>query len=126
MRAHRFDFPDLPINAFLHIGDRRIKPHGPVSSAVETVSDVVGGAVESAGDVVGGALDTVSDVGSQVDDFSCYTVLSIERLNKRAARLGGCGRSFVFTLTSVSAPAASAHVGESPSLALALRSPAHG
>ena len=69
MRAHRFDFPDLPINAFLHIGDRRIKPHGPVSSAVETVSDVVGGAVESAGDVVGGALDTVSDVGSQVDDF---------------------------------------------------------
>jgi len=53
----------------LHIGDRRIKPHGPVSSAVETVSDVVGGAVESAGDVVGGALDTVSDVGSQVDDF---------------------------------------------------------
>jgi len=58
MRAHRFDFPDLPINAFLHIGDRRIKPHGPVSSAVETVSDVVGGAVESVG-----------DIGSQVDDF---------------------------------------------------------
>jgi len=58
MRAHRFDFPDLPINAFLHIGDRRIKPHGPVSSAVETVSDVVGGAVKSVG-----------DIGSQVDDF---------------------------------------------------------
>ena len=41
------EIPDLPINAFTHHGDRKIKPQG-------------GGGI--IGDIVGGALDTVGNV----------------------------------------------------------------
>jgi hypothetical protein len=43
MRYHRFDFPDLPLDAFKHYGDRRIKPQGPPSipDIAKTISDVV-------------------------------------------------------------------------------------
>jgi hypothetical protein len=43
MRFHRFDFPDLPLDAFKHYGDRRIKPQGPPSipDIAKTISDVV-------------------------------------------------------------------------------------
>jgi hypothetical protein len=33
--------PDLPINAFKHIGDRKIKPQGGISSIVDSVTGAV-------------------------------------------------------------------------------------
>ena len=53
--------PDLPINAFKHIGDRKIKPQGGVSSVV----DSIGGAVS---DVVGGVSDVLADVDDTVNE----------------------------------------------------------
>jgi hypothetical protein len=61
----------LPLGAFEHCGDKRIKPQGGggfigdiVGGAVDIVGDVVGGV----GDVVSGAVDVVKDAGSWVDD----------------------------------------------------------
>jgi hypothetical protein len=61
----------LPLGAFEHCGDKRIKPQGGggfigdiVGGAVDIVGDVVGGV----GDVVGDAVDVVKDAGSWVDD----------------------------------------------------------
>lgn len=61
-RFHRFDFPDLPIEAFKHVGDRRIKPQG--GGGIPIVSDVF----DAAGDVVEGAMDIVDSVVSPVAD----------------------------------------------------------
>ena len=53
--------PDLPINAFKHIGNRKIKPQGGVTSVV----DSIGGAVS---DVVGGVSDVLADVDDTVNE----------------------------------------------------------
>ena len=43
MRYHRFyEIPDLPINAFKHVGDRKIRPQG--GGSIPVVSDVIDGA----------------------------------------------------------------------------------
>jgi hypothetical protein len=64
-------FGVLPLGAFVHCGDKRIKPQGGGGF----VGDIVGGAVDIVGDVVGGvgdvvsdAVDVVKDAGSWVDD----------------------------------------------------------
>lgn len=61
----------LPLGAFEHCGDKRIKPQGGGGF----IGDIVGGAVDIVGDVVGGvgdvvsdAVDVVKDAGSWVDD----------------------------------------------------------
>ena len=53
--------PDLPINAFKHIGDRKIKPQGGVSSVVDSIGDAVS-------DVVGGVSDVLADVDDTVNE----------------------------------------------------------
>ena len=53
--------PDLPINAFKHIGDRRIKPQGGVSSVV----DSIGGAID---DTVGSVSNVLADVDDTVNE----------------------------------------------------------
>ena len=71
--------PDLPIDAFRHIGDRKIKPQGGVSSIFDSVGGAVGGifrgaskAVSSLGKSVGGpfgqAVKSLSKFGSNIDD----------------------------------------------------------
>lgn len=54
--------PDLPINAFRHIGDRKIKPQGGVSSVVDSVTGAVDDAVGSVSDALAGVDDTVNEV----------------------------------------------------------------
>ena len=53
--------PDLPINAFKHIGDRKIKPQGGVDSFVGSVTGVVD-------DAVGSVSDTLADVDDSVNE----------------------------------------------------------
>jgi len=53
--------PDLPINAFKHIGDRKIKPQGGVASVIDSVT----GAID---DVVGGVSDALAGVDDAVND----------------------------------------------------------
>ena len=53
--------PDLPINAFKHIGDRKIKPQGGVSSVVDSVTGAVDDAVGSVSDALAGVDDTVNE-----------------------------------------------------------------
>ena len=78
--------PDLPIYAFRHVGDRKIKPQGGVASVVESASDVISdvgqGLIETAplrwsggggilGEIGGAITDTVgnvSDAVAEVDD----------------------------------------------------------
>jgi len=72
MRYHRFDFPDLPLDAFKHYGDRRIKPQGPPSIPQifsdpikfigDTASNIVNGASDVLHEVTAPVLDPVSDV----------------------------------------------------------------
>lgn len=72
MRHHSslalLDIPDLPIDAFRHVGDRKIKPQGAVSfftNAVESTVKTVGQAVgQVAKGDLGGAISTV---GSGID-----------------------------------------------------------
>jgi hypothetical protein len=52
--------PDLPIRAFRHVGDRKIRPEGGVSSVVESVSDTVSNAVSSVSDALATVDDTVN------------------------------------------------------------------
>jgi hypothetical protein len=54
--------PDLPINAFKHIGDRKIKPQGGFSSFVSSIGDAVSGAVSGVSDVLADVDDTVNEV----------------------------------------------------------------
>jgi len=65
--------PDLPIDAFRHVGDRKIRPQGGVSSVVESVSDTVSNAVSSVSD----ALATVDDTVNSVVPGGWATVASI-------------------------------------------------
>jgi len=65
--------PDLPIHAFRHMGDRKIRPEGGVSSVVESVSDTVSNAVSSVSD----ALATVDDTVNSVVPGGWATVASI-------------------------------------------------
>jgi len=53
--------PDLPINAFKHIGNRKIKPQGGFNSFFDSVGDIVG-------DVVGGVSDALADVDDAVNE----------------------------------------------------------
>lgn len=66
MRLHAH-FGMLPIGAFEHCGDKRIKPQGGggfIGDIVDTVGDVVSGV----GDVVGDVVEAVGDAGSWIDD----------------------------------------------------------
>jgi hypothetical protein len=62
------DIPDLPQNAFEHIGDRKIKPQGGgggdiISAVTDPISSVLG--TDGGG---GGILGAVEDVGQAVGD----------------------------------------------------------
>lgn len=81
------DIPDLPMGAFEHCGDRKIKPQGgggfnPVSFVTDPISDVLGtsggggglsGVVENVGQAVGSGLaaidpgPAISDIGTTID-----------------------------------------------------------
>jgi len=67
MRYHRFDFPDLPIDAFKHYGDRRIKPQGP-PGVQEFFNNPIGTTVDAASNIIDTAvknpLQTVALVAS--------------------------------------------------------------
>lgn len=66
MRLHAH-FGMLPLGAFEHCGDKRIKPQGGggfVGDIVDTVGDVVGDVVDFGGDVI----ESVGDAGSWIDD----------------------------------------------------------
>lgn len=51
------DIPDLPLEAFKHCGDKKIKPQGGGIPIVSDVVDFVGDAVGSIGDTVGAFVD---------------------------------------------------------------------
>jgi hypothetical protein len=61
----------LPLGAFEHCGDKRIKPQGGggfIGDIVDTVGDVVGGAVDIVDDAVDWVDETVQDAGQWIDD----------------------------------------------------------
>ena len=79
MRYHRFDFPDLPLEAFKHYGDRRIKPQGgggggfvsefignPLGTTIDTVSNVVNGASDTLHQVTAPVLDPLEAVAKVI------------------------------------------------------------
>ena len=53
--------PDLPINAFRHIGDRKIKPQGGVTSFVDSVGGAIDDTVSSVSNVLADVDDTVNE-----------------------------------------------------------------
>ena len=52
--------PDLPINAFKHIGDKKIKPQGGLDSFVGSIGDAIGGVVGGVSDALAGVDDAVN------------------------------------------------------------------
>jgi hypothetical protein len=63
--------PDLPINAFKHIGNRKIKPQDGFDSFVSSIGDVFS-------DVVGGVSDVLADVDDVVNETVGWpTVLAV-------------------------------------------------
>jgi hypothetical protein len=53
--------PDLPINAFRHIGDRKIKPQGGIDSVVGSITGAVDDAVSSVSDALADVDDSVNE-----------------------------------------------------------------
>ena len=53
--------PDLPINAFKHIGDRKIKPQGGVSSVLDSIGGFIDDTVSSVSDELAGVDDAVNE-----------------------------------------------------------------
>jgi len=53
--------PDLPINAFKHIGDRKIKPQGGFSSFIDSVTGAVDSVVSGVSDALAGVDDAVNE-----------------------------------------------------------------
>jgi len=90
MRYHRFDFPDLPLEAFKHYGDRRIKPQGgggggwlgefvsdPLGTTADTASDIVNGASDVLHEVTAPILDPVSDALADVGEGVSDTLANV-------------------------------------------------
>jgi len=59
------DIPDLPIDAFRHVGDRKIKPQGAVNFVTDTVKSVADIGVQAVKPVV----KAVDDVAVGIDKF---------------------------------------------------------
>jgi len=55
MRYHRFDFPDLPLDAFKHYGDRRIKPQGP-PAVQQFLGNPLGTVIDAASNIIDTAV----------------------------------------------------------------------
>jgi len=55
MRYHRFDFPDLPLDAFKHYGDRRIKPQGP-PAVQQFFGNPLGTVIDAASNIIDTAV----------------------------------------------------------------------
>lgn len=53
--------PDLPINAFKHIGDRKIKPQGGASSVVDSIGGAIDDTVSSVSNELAGVDDAVNE-----------------------------------------------------------------
>jgi hypothetical protein len=53
--------PDLPINAFKHIGDRKIKPQGGISSIVNSVGNAIDSGVSSVSNALADVDDAVNE-----------------------------------------------------------------
>lgn len=81
------DIPDLPVMAFQHIGDKKIKPQGGgggiISAITDPISDVLGtsgdgggilGAVEDVGQAVGSGLASVDEFVNDEIPGGWYTV----------------------------------------------------
>jgi hypothetical protein len=80
------DIPDLPIMAFQHIGDKKIKPQGggnPIAAITDPISSVLGtdgggggilGAVEDVGQAVGSGLASVDEFVNDEIPGGWYTV----------------------------------------------------
>ena len=58
--------PDLPMGAFEHIGDRKIKPQGGGGNPISAITDPISSALGTDGGG-GGILGAVSDVGESID-----------------------------------------------------------
>ena len=75
MRYHRFyEIPDLPINAFKHVGDRKIRPQG--GGDIPVVSDVI----DAGGSLINSAANTVTtQVVAPVANAIDNTIKGIEQ-----------------------------------------------
>jgi len=92
--------PDLPINAFRHIGDRKIKPQGGISSVVNSVTGAVS-------DAVGSVSNVLADVDDAVNESVGWTTI---------AALGGAAYAAgAFTPTAV--PTSGGFVGSGSPMA---------
>ena len=77
-------FGMLPLGAFEHCGDRRIRPHGGggyipiVSDVVDIVQDIGGSVVDVIDDAVSTVGDVVQGVGNVVEDVADKVVTTID------------------------------------------------
>ena len=118
MRYHRFDFPDLPLEAFKHYGDRRIKPQGGgggfISNPIGTIVDALpnldsnlnvipkvnfggggggGGLFGGLGSFISNPLGTVVDTASNIingasDTLHAVTAPILDPASKAIADVG--------------------------------------
>ena len=61
------DIPDLPIDAFRHVGDRKIKPQGGGGGLGGLISDTLGNVGNLVTDTVGNVGNLVKDTGGNID-----------------------------------------------------------
>jgi len=61
------DIPDLPIDAFRHVGDRKIKPQGGKGGLGGLISNTLGNVGNLVTDTVGNVGNLVKDTGGNID-----------------------------------------------------------
>ena len=111
--------PDLPINAFKHIGDRKIKPQGGIDSVVGSITGAVDDAVGSVSDALAGVDDTVNEVipggWATVAAITAATVgLPVPVGAETAVTTAGTTAGTSAALSPYAAQAAGAYAGATP------------
>jgi len=110
MRYHRFDFPDLPLDAFKHYGDRRIKPQGP-PAVQQFFGNPLGTVIDAASNIIDTAVKNPLQTAALVTAAFVAPELIAAMGSEAAAAEAAIGLSEAEQLALASQVAAEAELG---------------
>jgi len=110
MRFHRFDFPDLPLDAFKHYGDRRIKPQGP-PAVQQFFGNPLGTVIDAASNIIDTAVKNPLQTAALVTAAFVAPELIAAMGSEAAATEAAVGLSEAEQLTLANQIAAESQLG---------------
>ena len=110
MKYHRFDFPDLPLDAFKHYGDRRIKPQGP-PAVQQFFGNPLGTVIDAASNIIDTAVKNPLQTAALVTAAFVAPELIAAMGSEAAATEAAVGLSEAEQLTLANQIAAESQLG---------------